>query len=99
MSRQSVKFGEKYPSPANPGDDFLYNHFTHKQFLDFCCNNGNKPIHVFVGITMSKVLFQKGQPLVPNQQPFWDHDLDETTRDKADYPAAQEFTIMNEEDV
>jgi hypothetical protein len=98
MSRQPVKVGDLYPYPANPGDDSLYNHFIHKQFLDQCYNNGVNPIYVLVGIPMSKALFQKGQPLDPNQQTFWEYVLDETTRDLANHPAVLGFTIMNEED-
>ncbi len=80
-----------YPAPLSG------NHFTHKQFLDQCWNNGDRPLRVIVGIPIpDRVLYQYIED--PKQTAFWEATLRETVNDLKDHPAVLGFTIMNEQD-
>lgn len=72
-------------------------HFTHKQFLDQCWNNGNHPLKVLVGIPIpDTVLYRYIEN--PAHTAFWEATLQETVNDLKDHPAVLGFTIMNEID-
>lgn len=70
-------------------------HFTHKQFLDLCAENG---ISVMVDIPMPISAYQKYTPWVINGQYFWETNLDQITKDIGNHPAVLGFNIMNEVD-
>lgn len=79
-----------------PPDKFA--HFTHKQFLDHCWNNGNQPIYVLVGIPLpSTVLYRYGNA-TDAERAYWDFIVEEIVRDTHDHPAVLGYTLFNEID-
>lgn len=83
----------KVPSPPDK-----FQHFTHKEFLDRCWNNGNDPIYVLVGIPMPPEVLYRYGGASPELKAYWEFVLKETATDVGNHPAVLGFTLFNEID-
>lgn len=83
----------KVPSPPD-----AFQHFTHKEFLDKCWNNGKDPLYVLVGIPMPPEVLYRYGGATPELKAYWEFVLKETATDVGNHPAVIGFTLFNEID-
>jgi len=100
LSRQLYVIDEKgnYKEGEIPDPPDKFHHFTHKQFLDLCWNNGHDPIYVLIGIPLPPDVLYKYGGGSPQVKAFWDFVLKETVTDTKDHPAVLGYTLFNEID-
>lgn len=87
--------------------------FTHKDFLDACYNDNQKPLNVIVDIPMPDICFRYYLKEALDQLPqdrervkaerarqvaWWEANLRATVEDLGQHPAVIGFNIMNEQD-
>ncbi len=98
-----------YPDLNSPST----HRFSHKEFLDACYNDDQKPLNVLVDIPMPDVCFRHHLKEALDQRPedrervkaerarqiaWWEANFRATVEDLAKHPAVIGFNIMNEQD-